>query len=132
MSHSKSAAAPHMAREASRSVTAAVRRGAEDYERRRHLPRLIPVDPALLDATDIASQRWIVSRLARALRAERNRGRAGHWTYDLNRHIGLRQAYAAETALLDGRRGVARGFAPAEPAGGGPAATRRPKQKARP
>ena len=40
-------------------------------------------------------------RLARALRSERSRGRGGHWTYDLNRHIALSQAYAAERRDLD-------------------------------
>ncbi|MEI2384614.1 hypothetical protein [Breoghania sp. JC706] len=47
-----------------------------------------------------ASQRLVVARLARALRGERRRGLAGHWTYDLNRHIALLQAYRAERALL--------------------------------
>ena len=32
----------------------------------------------------------------RSLRDERRRGQAGHWSYDLNRHIALAQAYAAE------------------------------------
>jgi hypothetical protein len=44
-----------------------------------------------------AGARAIIARLERALRAERHRARAGHWTYDLNRHIALRQAVAAET-----------------------------------
>jgi hypothetical protein len=34
------------------------------------------------------------------LRVERARGRAGHWTYDLNRHIGLLQAMKAEQERL--------------------------------
>lgn len=33
-----------------------------------------------------------IARLMRALRTERQRGKAGHWTYDLNRHIALSQA----------------------------------------
>jgi hypothetical protein len=101
---SGAAVARLVARRASRPLAAAIRVGAEEYDRRRHLPRLIPVDPSLLEAPDLAAQRWIVARLARALRAERNRGRAGHWTYDLNRHIGLKQAYAAERAALGRRR----------------------------
>jgi hypothetical protein len=44
----------------------------------------------------------IVARLARALRAERQRGRAGHWSYDLNRHIALAQALDAERRRLEG------------------------------
>ncbi len=42
----------------------------------------------------------IVAGLERALRAERCRARSGHWTYDLNRHIALRQAYLAEAERL--------------------------------
>jgi hypothetical protein len=48
----------------------------------------------------VAGRRNVLARIARALRAERNRGRAGHWTYDLNRHIALAQAYAAERRRL--------------------------------
>ena len=81
---------------AGRSVTIAIAGGAELYDRARHLPRLIPVGPDDIADESPAGRRAILARLARALRAERNRGRAGHWTYDLNRHIGLKQAYAAE------------------------------------
>jgi len=73
---------------------------AEPYDRLRHLPRVLPVGPAELADGSIATRRKIVARLARALRGERNRGRAGHWTYDLNRHIALAQAYTAERRLL--------------------------------
>ncbi len=31
---------------------------------------------------------------------ERRLGRAGHWTYDLNRHMALAQAWKAETEAL--------------------------------
>jgi hypothetical protein len=43
----------------------------------------------------------VLYRLARALRGERARGRAGHWTYDLDRHFGLIEAYRAERAALE-------------------------------
>lgn len=40
-----------------------------------------------------AGQRAAISaRLARAVRRERQKGLAGHWSYDLNRHIALAQA----------------------------------------
>lgn len=42
----------------------------------------------------------VAPAIARALRAERARGRGGHWTYDLNRHIALAQAYTAERRHL--------------------------------
>jgi hypothetical protein len=93
------------------AVAAAVAGGAEPYDRRRHLPHLLPVTPADLADDGIAGSRQIVTRLARALRAERNRGRAGHWTYDLNRHIGLAQAYAAESSALQAALRKRRPFA---------------------
>ncbi len=88
---------------AAASIAAATAAGVDAYVRRRHLPRILPVGPDEIADDSIAGRRRIVARLARALRAERNRGRAGHWTYDLNRHIALRQAYLAERRWLDGR-----------------------------
>jgi hypothetical protein len=82
------------------SLAALFETGAVSYDRRRHLARLIPLMPGELEDRRPATRRAILTRLARALRAERNRGRAGHWTYDLNRHIALKQAYAAERALM--------------------------------
>ena len=78
-------------------------RGSEKYQRDRHLPRVLPVGPELMAAKSDADRRALLARLARALRKERNRGRAGHWTYDLNRHIALAQAYAGERKLLTPR-----------------------------
>ena len=65
--------------------------------RERDLRRLIPVGPEVISDPSEANQLRIVALLARSLRSERQRGRSGHWTYDLNRHIGLAQAYAAES-----------------------------------
>src|SRR5438045_5079672 len=62
-----------------------VARGIEPYQRERHLPRVLPIGPDELGDLSESGRRSILRRLARALRAERNRGRAGHWTYDLNR-----------------------------------------------
>jgi len=90
-----------LAGRAAASVGEAIRVGRETYDRTRHLPRLIGLTPAELADHRPASRRAILARLARALRQERARGRAGHWTYDLNRHIALRQAYAAESRGAD-------------------------------
>ena len=89
-----------LARAAARSLEVVTAAGVESYDRTRHLPRLLPIAPDEIADDSVAAGRRIVARLARALRAERSRGRAGHWTYDLNRHIGLKQAYAAERARL--------------------------------
>lgn len=70
------------------------------YLRSRDLPRLLPLWPAeLADRTEQGSRR-IVELLRRALRAERRRGLAGHWTYDLARHAQLRHALAIEEVGL--------------------------------
>ncbi len=86
---------------ASRASGAVIAAGVENYDRERDLARLIHASQAELADRSPGMMRSILARLARALRSERNRGRAGHWTYDLNRHIALRQAYEAEKARLD-------------------------------
>jgi hypothetical protein len=78
--------------------------GSDSYDRSRHLARLLPIGPDEIADESPAARRTILARLSRALRAERNRGRAGHWTYDLNRHLALSQAYAAETRMAKSRR----------------------------
>ncbi len=89
----------HLARAAA-SIAQVTAAGIEAYDRKRHLPRILPIGPQEIADESDAARRKIVARLAKALRAERIRGRAGHWTYDLNRHIALRQAYAAERRQL--------------------------------
>ena len=75
-----------------------------DYDRVRDLARLLPLWPAeIADDTPEGRQR-IVQRLRRALREERRRGLAGHWTYDLARHAALLQAYKHEVARLEATR----------------------------
>lgn len=74
--------------------------GADCYLRARDLPRLIALWPhEVLDQSPEGGLR-ILSKLRCALRAERRRGRAGHWSYELNRHLGLLSAYRGELALL--------------------------------
>ena len=68
------------------------------YVRARDLPRLLPLWPHELTATTNADRARLLARLRRALRAERQRGLAGHWTYDLARHAQLLRAYRAEVA----------------------------------
>jgi hypothetical protein len=90
--------------EAPRSLAQVIARGSDNYDRNRNLPRLLPVGPDEIADESPAARRMILARLSRALRAERNRGRSGHWSYDLNRHIALRQAYAAESRMVTGGR----------------------------
>ena len=83
-----------------RVVERAVRAGVTPYDRNRDLPALIRTDPFAPIPDSPEAIRSVLKRLERALRAERNRARSGHWTYDLNRHIALRQAYVAERERL--------------------------------
>ncbi len=84
---------------ARRVFGAMAKAGARSYVRARDLPKLIALWPRELeDGSETGSLRIIV-KLRRALRAERRRALAGHWSYDLNRHLGLLSAYAGELAL---------------------------------
>jgi hypothetical protein len=83
-----------------RAVDRVIANGSEAYERGRMLPRVLPIGPDEIIGAEPETTRRIVLKLARALRIERARGRAGHWTYDLNRHIGLLQALKAEQERL--------------------------------
>jgi hypothetical protein len=87
-------------RAAARAIGVTIRAGAEAYDRIRDLPKLTRIDGRLCATDDTDMAALIVTRLQHALRAERNRARSGHWTYDLNRHIALAQAYRAESGRL--------------------------------
>ncbi len=99
----------HAARQKHRldlAISTTVKAGMRHYDRARHLPALIGIDPGALSGDALSgvalsggegmSKKTILARLKRALRAERQRARSGHWAYDLNRHIALRQALMAE------------------------------------
>jgi len=90
----------HFRRETYRGIDGVIAKGCEAYERSRMLPRLLPVAPDDITGREPEITRRILLKLARAIRTERARGRAGHWTYDLNRHIGLMQALKAEQERL--------------------------------
>lgn len=74
--------------------------GAAAYVRSRDLPRLLPLWPAEIEDRTPEGTRHLLAKLHRALRCERRRARANHWSYDLNRHLGLLSAYEAEVAGL--------------------------------
>jgi hypothetical protein len=85
---------------AASAVSETIKAGVNVYDRARDLPRLARIDSSDALAETAENVATIVARLERALRAERNRARSGHWTYDLNRHIALRQAHQAESERL--------------------------------
>ena len=74
--------------------------GAAAYKRARDLPKLIALWPHELDDLSPEGHRRVLSKLRSALRAERRRALSGHWSYDLNRHLGLLSAYKGELAGL--------------------------------
>ena len=61
--------------------------GANHYHRLRHLPALLALWPIELEDMSATGTKHIVDQLKIALFAERRRGRARHWCYDLNRHL---------------------------------------------
>jgi len=59
----------------------------------------------LADKSRLGHERRL-ALLRRALRAERQRGLAGHWTYDLARHERLWRVYRSEIAEFRVRHGI--------------------------
>jgi hypothetical protein len=80
--------------------------GAPRYDRRRDLPRLLPLWPHEMELSTIDDHAKLLARMRRALRIERQRGRAGHWAYDLARHANLLRAYRAEVTDYLARTGT--------------------------
>jgi hypothetical protein len=72
----------------------------ESWVRDRMLPRLVPLTPDEIADRTRSGRLLVLDALLKALRGERRRGRSGHWTYSLDRHIGLVQAVAAERAAI--------------------------------
>jgi hypothetical protein len=68
--------------------------------------------PNELDDISAAGRQHVVAKLRRALRAERRRGVAGHWTYDLARHVELLHLYRRELALLKASGATRQGRGP--------------------
>jgi hypothetical protein len=64
--------------------------------RETELMRLLPLWPHEVADQSPSGRRRNLALLRRALRAERKRGLAGHWTYDLSRHAQLLALYRAE------------------------------------
>jgi hypothetical protein len=68
----------------------------QSYCRARDLPRLVALWPREIDDCSDYGHRKLLAKLRCALREERRRGLAGHWTYDVARHAGLLRAYRHE------------------------------------
>lgn len=81
-------------------VSAADAAHAADIARRNELATLLPLWPKELADLSISGRRDLIKILERALRGERKRGRAGHWTYDVARHAALIRNHRAERQSL--------------------------------
>ena len=75
---------------------------ANANERRRceDIQRLLQAWPKEIADVSVAGRRRTVRRLEKALRQERCRGRAGHWTYDVARHQQLARLLRTEQTAL--------------------------------
>lgn len=71
------------------------------YHRSSQLPKLLGLWPHELEDYSDEGTFLILEKLRKALRAERQRGRSGHWSYDLNRHMALLDAIKHETSNLE-------------------------------
>jgi hypothetical protein len=94
-----------------RAVRMLIDKGAQRYDGNRHLDRLLGGQSEIWRGRS-SDPATTIATLKRALRSQRQLGRAGHWSYDLNRHFGLLQALKAELARS---RGDGRGDASAQP-----------------
>jgi hypothetical protein len=65
---------------------------ASEARQRLVLQILCNTDLEQLIGSDDESKSRLCRRLKRLVERERLKGAAGHWSYDLNRHIGLKQA----------------------------------------
>lgn len=71
-----------------------------DCLRARNLVRLLPLWPHEIADRSLSGQERICRLLSSALRRERQRGVAGHWTYDVARHAALARALRPELSRL--------------------------------
>ncbi len=79
------------------SLDAKFSQPAHPCERGRELGRLVPLWPNEINDTMILGRRRMRRLLMSALRRERQRGIAGHWTYDVSRHAALSKMLRQET-----------------------------------
>jgi hypothetical protein len=83
-----------LARRARDAMQSRLAASAGAYRRRDFLRSFHRLSSETIAAETVDAARVVLREIERALRAER--ARAGHWTYDLDRHIGLVVAHRAE------------------------------------
>jgi hypothetical protein len=75
-----------------KTFLAAKQKQYDEARQRLALQILCNADLDGLTAQDNDSKVHMCRRLKRLIERERLKGTKGHWSYDLNRHIGLKQA----------------------------------------
>jgi len=84
------------------------REEAESHARQSAaLQILCGIDVEMVVAGGAAERAAALSRVERALERERLKGTQRHWSYDLNRHIALKQAHDRLRALDKDKQGTA-------------------------
>lgn len=63
------------------------------------------IDLSDIAGADEATRKRVLARLERAIQRERMKAAVAHWSYDLNRHIALKQALDDVRRSLDGTSG---------------------------
>jgi hypothetical protein len=91
-----------------RSAPAPEARLQKPYDRRRELARVLALWPHELEDDSRQGRARVLGKLFKALRAERRRGVAGHWTYDLARHRELLRVWRLELAAARRTSGCGR------------------------
>lgn len=91
-----------------RHPPAAVSGGPPDArDRDQEIARLVGLWPAEIADVSPNGRAHLIGKLKQVLKAERLRGRAGHWTYDLARHAALLGVLRRERAALAALRSKA-------------------------
>jgi hypothetical protein len=85
-----------LARHAADAVQTRMQASLDAYKRKEFLRSFHRLAAETIAAETREAAAAVLRELERALRAER--ARAGHWTYDLDRHIALLVAYRVEQA----------------------------------
>jgi len=71
-------------------------------DRRTAIAKALALWPHELEDESGSGRERVLAQLRQALRAERRRGLAGHWAYDLARHVELLRIYREELAAVAG------------------------------
>jgi hypothetical protein len=69
-------------------------------DRDREIARLVGLWPSEIADVSAEGRARLVKKLEQVLKAERRRGQAGHWTYDLARHAALARVLRQERSAL--------------------------------